>query len=498
MCNNYVSHTTHYIMQYNLIPDGKNRFRIKKQGNMLVDAVVYIKEELKNEIFSDRSLEQLTAAATLPGVIEPVIGMPDIHEGFGLPIGGIMAMDCQKGLISAGAVGYDINCGVRLVKTNIPLNYFYLADKKEIDKPKLRSLMQDIEKYVPMGTGKSGWQGILPNIILKEVVEKGIKILVKKGYGWPEDISSTEEEGCLAGASLEFVSDRAQKRGHNQLGTLGGGNHFIDLQVIDKIFDQKLADRFSLKENNICIIIHCGSRGFGHQIGDDYMRLMSEKAQKEGIPIPSQGLAAVPITSKIGKQYWSAMAAAVNFAFGNRHLIMHYVRETFARHFKKSAKKLGMDLLYDVAHNIAKFETAPSGKQYLIHRKGATRALPPGHSQNPKIYQDTGHPVLVPGSMATPSYILVGTSAAAETFYSVNHGAGRRMSRNRAKKTITPQEFEQKLGPILTNFRDVREVLDEAPMVYKDIDLVVDTLVERGITKKVVQLVPIAVMIGKE
>lgn len=485
-------------MQYNLIPDGKNRFRIKKQGYMLVDAVVYVKQELRKEISRDRSLEQLTAAASLTGVLEPIIGMPDIHEGFGLPIGGIMAMDSKKGLISAGAVGYDINCGVRLIKTNLPANYFYLSDTKTIDKTRLRGLMQDIEKHVPMGTGKSGWQGVLPNVTLKEVAEEGIKILVKKGYGSLEDLSHTEEEGCLAGGTLEFVSDRAQKRGRDQLGTLGGGNHFVDIQLIDEIFDQKLADQFDLKKNNICIMIHCGSRGFGHQIGDDYMRLMPKEAQKEGIHIPSKELAAVPIASKTGQQYWSAMAAAVNFAFGNRHLIMHYVREAFERHFGKSAKELGMDLLYDVAHNIAKFEPAQKGGQYLIHRKGATRALPAGHPQNPKIYQETGHPVLVPGSMATPSYVLVGTEAAAETFYSVNHGAGRRMSRNEAKRTITPQEFEQKLGSILTNFRNVREVLDEAPMVYKDIDLVVDTLVECGITKKVARLQPIAVMIGRE
>ncbi|MDD5627309.1 MAG: RtcB family protein [Patescibacteria group bacterium] len=491
-------------MRYNLIPDGKNRFRIKKQGYMIVDAVVYVKQELRQEISNDRSLEQLTAAASLTGVLEPVIGMPDIHEGFGLPIGGVMAMDSKNGQISAGAVGYDINCGVRLVKTNLPANYFYLSGTKTINKPKLRSLMQDIEKHVPMGTGKSGWQGVLPNVALKKVAEEGIKILVEKGYGSIEDISHTEEEGCLIGGALEFVSDRAQKRGRDQLGTLGGGNHFIDIQVIDKIFDQKLADQFNLKENNVCVMIHCGSRGFGHQIGDDYMRLMSQEAQRNGIHIPLKGLAAMPIASKIGQQYWSAMAAAVNFAFGNRHLIMHYVREAFERHFGKSAKELGMDLLYDVAHNIAKFEPAQirqggqKGGQYLIHRKGATRALPAGHPQNPKIYQKTGHPVLVPGSMATPSYVLVGTEAAAETFYSVNHGAGRLMSRNEAKRTITPQEFEQKLGSILTNFRNVREVLDEAPMVYKDIDLVVDTLVECGITKKVARLAPIAVMIGKE
>lgn len=485
-------------MHYQLIPDGKNRFRIKKYGRMLVDALIYIKKEGIKELTSDRSLEQLVAASSLPGVIEPVIGMPDIHEGFGLPIGGVLAMDARNGLISAGAVGYDINCGVRLLKTNIPITEFYLPGKTEIVKPKLRALMHDIEEHVPMGTGKSGFRGEIPKLTLEEISSQGVKALVQKGYGRQDDLEKCEEGGCMPGANLAAVSYRAQKRGRDQLSTLGGGNHFIDIQVIKKIYNQKLASVFGLGQDNLCVIIHCGSRGFGHQIGDDYMKLMQAETRKTGNYTPSAGLAAVPIHSPLGKKYFEAMVAAVNFAFCNRHLIMHDVRQALIRHFQGNTRDLGMELLYDVAHNIAKFEKDIKGKKYLIHRKGATRSLPPQHPQNPEIYRATGHPVLVPGSMATSSYILVGTEKASETFYSVNHGAGRMMSRKQAKRTIQPQEFTKKLGSILTNFRDVAEVLDEAPMVYKDINLVVDTLVECGITQKVAQLEPIAVMIGKE
>jgi len=483
-------------MRYNLLSDGKNRFRIKKHGQMLVDVVLYLNNELKRELEEDESLDQLAAATSLQGVIEPVIGLPDIHVGFGLPIGGVMAMDSKKGLISAGAVGYDINCGVRLIKTGIPLSKFQGKNKK-IDKPKLRKLIRKIEKRVPLGTGKSGVRGKLPKISLADVVEKGVPLLVEKGYGKPSDIECCEEKGSMAGASLKTVSSRAQRRGEDQLSTLGGGNHFIDIQVIEKIYNEEVASTFGLSQNNICVMIHCGSRGFGHQIGHDYMQTLFEEAQKQGLYIPTRGLASVPIESEAGQNYFKAMAAAVNYAFCNRHLIMHDVRDAFSEMFGKSPEALGMELLYDVAHNIAKFEKDASGREYLIHRKGATRALPANHPQNPKIYQETGHPALVPGSMATPSYVLVAGENAQETFYSVNHGAGRRLSRTQAKREVKPQEFEKKLGNILTNFRSVLEVLDEAPMAYKDIELVVDTLTEPKITKKIARLQPIAVMIGQ-
>lgn len=483
-------------MPCNLIPDGKNRYRVKKHGRMLVDAVIYLKPEFLPDFEDDRSCEQLIGAASLKGVIDPVIGLPDIHQGFGLPIGGIMAMDPQEGLISAGAVGYDINCGVRLVKTNIPSSTFLLKKSREIDKSKLRKIMIDIERKIPLGTGGERPAKDLPPLSLQQIVEQGVPALVNKGFGIESDVERCEEEGCMQGANFAFVSDRAKERGKDQIGTLGGGNHFIDLQIIEKIYDPALGKKFGLFEGNLCIMIHCGSRAFGHQIGDDYMKNLYVEAKRLDIFIPFKGLAAVPINSDPGKRYFGAMACAVNYAFANRQMIMHDVREILAAHLGQSKEALGTELVYDVAHNIAKFEKDPTGKTYLIHRKGATRALPPQHEQNPKIYLQTGHPALVPGTMATPSYVLVAGPNAQETFYSVNHGAGRAMSRKQAKRTINPKEAQDILGSILTNFRSIQEVLDEAPQVYKDIDLVVDTLVERGITKKVAKLTPIAVMIG--
>lgn len=475
---------------FNLEKETENRYRIKKTGRMLVDAVIYSNEKLIKSIKGDLSLTQLTDAACLKGVIDPVIGMPDIHQGFGLPIGGIMAMDTDKGLISAGAVGMDINCGVRLMSTKIPSN-------EVKDKLKLRSLMNAILRRVPVGTGKRGTHELSDLPSLEAIAEKGSKAIVDKGFGYPEDIEKTEEYGCLHGGTLAHVSETAKKRGREQLGTLGGGNHFIDIQIIDEIYDKKTANIFKLAQGNIAAMIHSGSRGLGHQVCVDYTNILWEKAEELGIYIPQKGLAAAPINSKEGMNYFSAMAAAVNFAFSNRQMILFDVREAFKEIFAETKKNLGLDLVYDVAHNIAKYEEVKE-REMLIHRKGATRALPSGHKLNPEMYMRTGHPVLIPGSMGTPSYVLIGTEKAEETYFSVNHGAGRVMARHKAHQELSPKIFEEKMKNILISERNYAKVIDESPMVYKDIDEVINILVEEGLCKKIARLKPIGVIIGIE
>ncbi|PIZ55713.1 RNA-splicing ligase RtcB [bacterium (Candidatus Torokbacteria) CG_4_10_14_0_2_um_filter_35_8] len=458
---------------------------------MLVEGKIYVNDNLYPHIFKDRSLEQLAEACELTGVIEPIVGMPDIHEGFGLPIGGVMAMDSEKGLISAGSVGMDINCGVRLIRTDIPY------DPKKMDKSFIRKIMIEIENRIPTGVGKKAKRKKLTMDTFEKVVTKGSALLTDKGYGFPEDKEATEENGCLKGASLSSVSSRAIQRGASQLATLGGGNHFIEIQHITEVFDEKLGEEFGLKKGNLAVMIHTGSRGFGHQICTDYTNILWQAGKKYGVYVPRMGLAACPISSKEGKDYFSAMACAVNFAFSNRQLIVHDVRQAFEAVFKKSVKSLGMELVYDVAHNIAKFETFRN-KKILIHRKGATRALCPGHPDNPEKYKNTGHPAIIPGSMGTASFVLVGTKKAEDTFFSVNHGSGRMMSRGQARRTISKEQFEKSMGEILYNTRSFKDVLDEAPDAYKNIYDVVDTLVEAGITKKVAMLKPLGVIKGAD
>ena len=458
---------------------GKNKYLVTETANQPVKAVVYAKEELLETVEKDLSLAQLKEATWLPRVVSPVIGMPDIHQGFGLPIGGVMA---TRGLISVGAVGMDINCGVRLLKSS-------LVYSSQMTKDLWLKLLKEIERLVPTGVG-AGRQRPL-DLELKEVVNKGVSYLIKEGYATEEDREHTEEYGCLAGASFDALSDRAKKRARDQLGTLGAGNHFIGVLRVDKIFEENLAESFGLKKDQLCVMIHCGSRGLGHQTCLDYTNLFWKRARSYGIEVPRKGLAALPIETAEGKRYFGAMAAAVNFAFCNRQVITAFVRQVFKKFFGPETR---LDLVYDVAHNIAKWEKH-HGEKLLLHRKGATRALPAGHPQNPKTYLKTGHPAIIPGSMGTPSYVVVGTEKAAETFYSVNHGAGRLMSRTQAKKTISQREFEKKMGKVVYS-KPFRVIADEAPQAYKDIDLVVESLAEIEITRKVVRLMPLAVIQG--
>lgn len=459
-----------------------------RTGNMAVEGIVYANEYLLPLIKKDKSLQQLANAASLPGVVGPVCGLPDIHEGFGLPIGGVMA-SASDGVISAGAVGMDINCGVRLLVTG------FIAG--ELSTPFLRRLRDRIEEYVPTGVGRKARNRDITRGIFEEAVHIGPVGLVDRGYGLPDDLNKIEEGGCLPGADMGAVSSEAYKRGAVQLGTLGGGNHFIELQVVSEVYDRAAGNIFGLQPGVLTVMVHTGSRGFGHQICNDYSRTLLAAAGKYGIEIPDRGLACAPVESKEGKDYYSAMACAVNYAFANRQLITHEIRRAFKDTFGGGRYNPEIDLIYDVAHNIAKWEKH-GGQRLLVHRKGATRALPPGHAGNPYIYRHTGHPVLIPGSMGTASYVLTGTDKAAESFFSANHGAGRRFSRTAAKKEISREQFEHSMSGILYNSRNYKELLDEAPGAYKDIDQVVETLASIGMTRKVARLVPLAVIKGKD
>jgi tRNA-splicing ligase RtcB (3'-phosphate/5'-hydroxy nucleic acid ligase) len=471
-----------------LKPRGQNRYLLPREGAMLVDALIYLNDRLRMDLHDDGAeFKQLCDAASLPGVINPVIGMPDIHSGFGLPIGGVMACQADDGVVSAGGVGMDINCGVRLLST--------VLDASSLDKPTLRALMAAVENKVPAGIGrKSRHQNICRDHI-PGVLKNGAAELIAHGLGRKKDLERIEENGCLPGADSNAVSKKAMSR-VAQLSTLGGGNHFIEFGLVEKVYDQEKANLFGLFQGKLTVMIHTGSRGFGHQICTDYTEIMARAAPGHGIKLPSRGLACAPIHSRDGQNYLAAMACAVNFAFANRQLITHDVREAFSEVLDANDRQIGLDVVYDVAHNIAKFEKH-GGKKLLIHRKGATRALPPGHPQNPTLYRETGHPAIIPGSMNSPSYVIVGTGAISETFCSVNHGAGRVLSRSAARKSIDDHTFLASLGNVMINTRNYKQVFDESPLAYKNIDDVIDTLFNIGLTQKVVRIKPLAVIKGE-
>ena len=472
------------MSQIELEKIGVNKYQIKKIPGMRVEALVYLKPEMVQQLKTDLSLNQLAEAAMLPQVVSPVIGMPDIHEGFGLPIGGIMV---TTGLISAGAVGMDINCGVRLVSTN--LNY----NDRTFSPEALRTLIHKISREIPIGLG-GGRRSLPPKITLEGVVLGGAEFVVNQGYGTPEDLQSTEEGGKLEGARLEVLTPKALGRAEREIGTLGSGNHFIEIQKIVEVYDQEVASQWGLSLNQICFMVHCGSRALGHQTCTDYTDILWNARTKYAIDIPRQGLAGLPIETPEGQNYFAAMVGSVNFAFANRQLIMFELENIFRQFW---GSQVEFHLIYDVAHNIAKWESFASAqdKSLLIHRKGATRALPPGHPKNPPKYMATGHPAIIPGSMGTASYVVVGTQKAAETFFSVNHGAGRLMSRKQAFSTISQQQFENSMEGIVYNL-PYQKIADEAPAAYKNINDVVDTLVEAGLTRKIIKLLPLAVVKG--
>lgn len=477
-------------MEIKLKQIGINRWQIQKQPEMKAEVIIYAKKEILKQIYKDQSLIQLIQAASLPNVVSPVLAMPDVHEGFGLPIGGVMA---TLNLVSAGAVGMDINCGVRLLITKMKYS------PKDFSPQVLHLLINKIEKEVPVGLGGKHRQ-VVSNNLFEKVIVQGVKALVTQGYAQPQDLESIEENGVLPGAKIEFLSPKAIKRAQKELGTLGSGNHFIEIQKVEEIFDKNLAENWGFFKDQICVMIHSGSRALGHQTCLDYTQKFFQEEKKYGIKSPNRNLASLPADSPTGNAYLSAMAGCVNFAFANRQLITFFVQKVFQEVFNKPEAEL--TLIYDVAHNIAKWETHQvmengklSTKKVLVHRKGATRALPAGHPQNPPKYLKTGHPAIVPGSMGSVSYVMVGLPAVQKTFYSINHGAGRALSRREAIKTIQKSDFEQKMRGIIYNL-PFPKIADEAPQAYKDIDLVIETLVEAGLTKKVICLKPLAVIKG--
>jgi len=459
------------------------------RADMRVPARIYISEKMLDSVFRDRSLNQLINVAALPGIINYSIAMPDIHEGYGFPIGGVAGVRTEDGVISPGGVGYDINCGVRLLKSDY--------SEAEI-KSHLEALAVEIQKEVPSGLGR-GRQIKLSIEQINKVLEGGAKKLVEQGYGEKQDIKNCEAEGCLSLARASDVSERAKNRGRDQLGTLGSGNHFLEIQRVDEIFNEETSQVFGLFKNQIVIMIHTGSRGLGHQIATDYIKTMMRAMPKYNIRLPDRELAACPLNSPEGKKYFSAMACGANYAWANRQMITHFVRKAWKEVLGEGS---GLKVLYDVAHNIAKIERyIVEGKEIelCVHRKGATRAFPSGHSEIPKEYQNVGQPVLIPGSMGTASYILVGTEKSKDAWHTVCHGAGRTMSRHAAMRTVSGQEVVRKLESkgIIVKCQSSRGIAEEAPIAYKDIDEVVEVVHNAGLAKKVAKLVPLAVIKGE-
>ncbi|MCD6417312.1 RtcB family protein [bacterium] len=464
------------------------------QQGMRVPGRIYATEKMLEHIIRDDAFKQVANVATLPGIIKYSMAMPDIHWGYGFPIGGVAAMDAENGVVSPGGVGYDINCGVRLVRTNLMYN--------EVA-PKLKQLVDLIFKKVPCGVGSRG-KITLSSGEMDAVLKDGSRWAMSNGFGWTEDLEATEEGGRMAFADPSKVSPRARKRGQDQLGTLGSGNHFLEIQKVTQIFDEKIAEQWGIFKNQIVVMIHCGSRGLGHQVCDEFEHILVPMLKSFGFDLPDRQLACAPVKSKIGQDYLGAMAAAANFAWANRQIIMHWVREAFSEIFKKSPQKLGMNLIYDVAHNIAKFETHDVDgvrKKLLVHRKGATRAFAAGRMELSQKYRSTGQPVIIPGDMGRASYVLVGTeSAMKETFGSTCHGAGRYLSRRAAIKKIRGQgrSIRDELAEkgIYIRWVGRNTLFEEAPEAYKDISDVVEAVEGAGISRKVARMIPVGVVKG--
>lgn len=460
------------------------------RSDMRVPVRVYASEKILEDTLRDKSLFQLVNVATLPGILNYGIAMPDVHEGYGFPIGGVAAMDIKTGVISPGGVGYDISCGMKLLKSNL--------FEKDV-RPYLEKLATEIQKEVPSGLGR-GRQTKLDPVSLDKILEGGAQRLVEQGYGEKEDIENCESNGRLVQADTSLVSDKAKNRGRDQVGTLGSGNHFLEVQIVDEIFDEKTAEVFGLFKNQVVIMVHTGSRGLGHQIATDYINLMMRTIDKYGITLPDRELVACPINSPEGQQYFKAMSCGANYAWANRQMITHFIRKAWKVILGERVGPL--KVLYDVAHNIAKIEKHKIDNKEIsvcVHRKGATRAFPPGHQEIPLKYQSVGQPVLIPGSMGTASYVLKGTKEGEEAFFSTNHGAGRTMSRHEAMRRTSGQETIKSLESkgIIVKCRSLRGIAEEAPMAYKDIDEVVEVVHNAGLSKKVAKLRPIAVIKGE-
>jgi tRNA-splicing ligase RtcB (3'-phosphate/5'-hydroxy nucleic acid ligase) len=467
------------------------RYRIPRdeRRGMRTHVVVYANETLMAHIRKDLSLEQAMNVATLPGITGPSLAMPDIHQGYGFPIGGVAAMDFEDGVVSPGGVGFDINCGVRLVRTGLP------ADEV---RGKLRELIDQIFRDVPCGTGGSGFVKI-GRQELDQVLTRGARWMVENGYGEERDARFAEAGGALEDADPAAVSERAKQRGLPQLGTLGSGNHFLEVQYVEQIHDEAAARAFGLAAGQVLVLIHSGSRGLGHQVCTDYVAEMNKVMPKYSITLPDRQLACGPIGSPEGQAYLGAMRAAANFAWANRQAILHFLRGAFRRIFGDSAR---LDLIYDVCHNIAKrerYEVEGRKRDVLVHRKGATRAFPAGHREIPAEYRHVGQPVFVPGSMGTASWVLAGADGAMrETFGSVCHGAGRLMSRTAVRKGRDVRQETRKLeeAGILVRSETRDGILEELPDAYKNVDEVIEVVHNAGLARKVARLRPMGVIKG--
>jgi len=479
------------MYQLNQVSDGKWEIGKEAKAGMNVPVRVYGTKELVERMRRDRTFDQATNVACLPGIVDSSFVMPDGHEGYGFPIGGVAAFNFENGVVSPGGVGYDINCGLRLILTNL----------SEADiKPKINELIDKLFRNIPSGVGSKG-KIKLSIRELDDAVRGGAKWAIEKGYGWEEDAQRQEENGCINGADPSKVSEKAKSRGAPQFGTLGAGNHFLEVQKVEKVMDAHTAKAFGLEEGKIVVMLHCGSRGFGHQVCDDYIRVMLNASKKYNIKLPDPELCCAPLNSQEAEDYFGAMYSAVNYAFCNRQVMMHWIRGTFEDVFKKSADSLGMKLVYDVCHNIAKIEEHEVGDKrtkLCVHRKGATRAFPAGRQEIPSIYRNSGQPVIIPGSMGTASYILVGEESGKECFYSTCHGAGRVMSRHEAIRTYPGSDVKRNLEGrgIYLRATGWDIISEEAPGAYKDINEVVRGVELAGISKIVAKMTPLGVAKG--
>lgn len=473
---------------------GENQYQIDADSNlgMKVPVRIYADDQLLQKMLSDRTILQARNVSSIPGILGQSIVLPDGHEGYGFPVGGVAAMDAKEGMISPGGVGYDINCGVRLLRSNL--------DEQTV-RSKLKDLVTDLFGSIPSGVGSKGAVK-LKHSELDEVLVKGVNWAIDHGYGTKDDSDVCEENGQIQNADPNKVSDKARKRGAPQLGSLGSGNHFLEVQKVAEIHDEEAASRMGIKKGTITILIHCGSRGFGHQVCSDYLRVSEQSMEKYNIHLPDRELACVPNNSEEGESYRKAMFAALNFAWSNRQMITHWTRKSFERVFNQTESDLDMKLVYDVAHNIAKVEKHKvdgKDRDVVVHRKGATRAFPSNREEIPSKYRDLGQPVLLPGSMGTSSWILLGQPNSMDlSFGSTAHGAGRTMSRSKARRNYTEDDVKKSLNDkgifIKALTRD--GVVEETPQAYKDVDAVVNVSHNLGIATKVAKLVPIGVIKG--
>ena len=470
------------------------RWLIPRDGHMRVPGLVFSNERMMRSIQKDQSLKQVVNVATLPGIVGHSLAMPDIHQGYGFPIGGVAAFDPDEGIVSPGGVGYDINCGCRLMTTRLKANEIH---------PVIKDIVYALFKDIPAGVGSTGTLR-LSKSKQRDVAVQGAAWAVKQGYGTPLDLEKTEDRGVMPGADPSVLSERAIKRGLNQLGTLGSGNHFLEIQRVDRIYDPEKAARFNLFEGQVTIFIHTGSRGFGHQICDDFLKEMNKNMAGEHQPflLPDRQLACALLKSELAQRYLAAMACAANYAWANRQILMHRTREILLQTLSTTPDALGMNLLYDVCHNIAKKEShLVDGKpvNLCVHRKGATRALPPGHPLLPDIYRFTGQPVLIPGDMGTCSYVLAGAEGAMkQSFGSCSHGAGRALSRTQALKKAKGRAIHRELedNGVFVQSRGKRTLKEEMPEAYKDISQVVSVVHNAGLAHKVARLKPLGVIKG--